>query len=1101
MTVHKLSTGDGYTYLTRQVASTDEYRPAGQSLSEYYAARGNPPGVWTGGGAVTLSVDGSVVSESQMRALFGEGVHPNRDQLLANGVAYSQVRLGTPFRRSTAGDVDSGLRSPRLSVAGYDLVFTPVKSASVLWGLGGPEIRSVVADAHHAAVASTLRWIEEHAAFTRTGHDGIAQIDTTGLICAAFDHRESRTGDPDLHTHVAISNKVCGVDGKWRALDARGLHALTVAASERYNTRFEDELHARLGVTFVERPGAARGKRPVREIGGVPLELVRYFSKRRAAIEDRYAELATDYHARHGREADRSTQFQLAQQATLETREGKGPGRTLDEQVRDWTSQATAVVGARGVRRMRDRIAGLKPAPVEVTAETVDELAASVLARVSSERSTWTRWNLYAETERQARPLRLSTASERDALTLAIVERATSPDLSIEISQPCLVADPEALRRGSDGQRVYVPHGSERYTTSRILNAEAALVRAAASTTGPAIDPDIAEAALAVHEAAQLLTLDAGQRSLALTFATAPNGVVVGIGPAGAGKTTAMRAFGAIWSLGGGRVIPIATSSKAAEVLGTELGTRAENLHKFLHETRRSSPSRDPWFRLSPGDVVLVDEAGLAGTLQLAGLVEHAVTSGAAVRLVGDPAQLASVDAGGALRLLETEVGAAHLHQLHRFENPDEAAATLQLRDGNTEALNFYEFRDRIRTGSTPVLLENAYEAWTSDLGAGKTSVLIATSRTEVAALNARARLERVSQGDVKAEGVDLHDGTRAGCGDWVVTRTNLRTLTTHRGRDWVKNGDTWTVERQHRDGSLTVRSMRHHGTVRLPAEYVAADVELAYATTVHRSQGITVDAAHALVTEQMTREALYVASTRARTTTTWYVATDDLLEASCDTEPSQPQTARDVLTTVLGRSAADSSATLAIRGTLEDSTALQNLIARYEHAWQLAANDALRNTTEQALLPKMSQRILADPAAPRLAHVLADANACGANPATLLQAAVDFDDIGGVRSLAAVMASRIEDYGYLLGVPRGTPRTSVAGVPSPDVGHAGWRDYLTSCASVIETQTTTRTAATGHDLSQQTAQSHTAPPPRRPPAELIPAHGRPTTRQPGLTR
>jgi conjugative relaxase-like TrwC/TraI family protein len=109
----------------------------------------------------------------------------------------------------------------------------------------------------------------------------------------AFDHRESRTGDADLHTHVAISNKVCGADGKWRALDARGLHALAVAASERYNTRFEDELHSGLGVTLVERPRGSRAKRPIREVDGVPLELVRHFSKRRAAIEDRYAELAT----------------------------------------------------------------------------------------------------------------------------------------------------------------------------------------------------------------------------------------------------------------------------------------------------------------------------------------------------------------------------------------------------------------------------------------------------------------------------------------------------------------------------------------------------------------------------------------------------------------------------------------------------------------------------------------------------------------------------------------------------------------------------------------------------------------------------------------
>ena len=131
-------------------------------------------------------------------------------------------------------------------------------------------------------------------------------------------------GDPDLHTHVAVANKVCGVDGKWRSLDARGLHALGVAASERYNTRFEDALARRLGVEFAERPGRDPSKRPVREVVGVPPGLVRHFSQRRAAIEDRYTELTTEYRHAHGREPDRSTQLRLAQQATLETRDGKG---------------------------------------------------------------------------------------------------------------------------------------------------------------------------------------------------------------------------------------------------------------------------------------------------------------------------------------------------------------------------------------------------------------------------------------------------------------------------------------------------------------------------------------------------------------------------------------------------------------------------------------------------------------------------------------------------------------------------------------------------------------------------------------------------------
>ena len=123
-------------------------------------------------------------------------------------------------------------------------------------------------------------------------------------------------------------------------------------------------------------------------------------------------------------------------------------------------------------------------------------------------------------------------------------------------------------------------------------------------------------------------------------------------------------------------------------------------------------------------------------------------------------------------------------------------------------------------------------------------------------------------------QAVVLRDGNRASVGDWVVTRTNQRSLTWNRGRDWVKNGDTWTITDRHPDGAVTVTHHEHRGTVRLPAGYVADSLELAYASTAHRTQGTTVDTAHTLVTPEMTREALYVASTRGRTSTHWYATT-----------------------------------------------------------------------------------------------------------------------------------------------------------------------------------------------------------------------------------
>jgi TrwC relaxase len=268
MTVHKLSAGldGGYSYLTRQVASADQRR-AGGALADYYAARGNPPGLWLGRGAEQLGVAGGEVTEAQMRALFGQGLHPDAEAMRAAGAPARATKLGAayptyaelaPYAQRVADAVEAfatdhgrppsaaernqlaakEARRGRRAVAGFDMVFTPVKSASVLWALGGPQVRAAVEDAHHEAVRSALAWVETHAAYTRAGHAGAAQIDATGLVAAAFDHRDSRTGDPDLHTHVAVANKVRGVDGKWRSLDARNLYAVGVAASERYNTRF-----------------------------------------------------------------------------------------------------------------------------------------------------------------------------------------------------------------------------------------------------------------------------------------------------------------------------------------------------------------------------------------------------------------------------------------------------------------------------------------------------------------------------------------------------------------------------------------------------------------------------------------------------------------------------------------------------------------------------------------------------------------------------------------------------------------------------------------------------------------------------------------------
>jgi len=802
MTIHKLTAGSGYTYLTRQVAGADIQRERGQSAAEYYTAKGNPPGVWAGRGAPLLGVDGQQVSERGMLHLFGIGMHPDADRIIdeyldahraeARSEKAIEVLVRRAFQVATLGRAFPGYEGleafetrvaerlariaaetgrvvtvaemkkvkaeeahrQRAAVAGFDVVFAPVKSAAILWALDErPEVRGAVRAAHETARDAALDLLEEHAAFTRTGSKGQAQVETRGLIAAVFDHYDSRAGDPNLHTHVAISNKVLSVDGKWRALDARGLYRMTVAASEFYNTWFETELSARLGVIFAARPDTAAAKEPVREIKGVPVAVIEHFSARRTEIEARYEQLVREYRREHGRDPGAGACHKLARQANLDTREGKKAPRSLEEMRADWTQSAAEAFGPGIVGSVMAAVPDQTSIPTPSAVLDPLDIAGRVVANVSESRSTWTVWNLRAEAERLARiEGSFATAAEHARFIEQVVTHATGPGLCIRVDSVALLDEPERLRR-SGGMSVFTEHAAARFTSALILDAETSLVAAAGTTApGSPIPVALANAALDRFETAHG-PLDPGQRALALAFATDSHQLSVGLGPAGSGKTTAMRAFAEISEAAGRRVIALGTSAASAAVLGEELGVRAENLHKFLWEythgpaagalrAGRPVSAERSGFRIDAGDVILLDEAGMAGTLNLDRLVKLAVDRGAMVRLLGDHRQLGAVESGGALRLLVNEAGATELSTLHRFSNPREADATLGLRDGDASTLDFYQQHGRIIGGSREAMIEAAYEGWHADVLAGKTSLMAAATHQDVAALNTRARAD-----------------------------------------------------------------------------------------------------------------------------------------------------------------------------------------------------------------------------------------------------------------------------------------------------------------------------------------------------------------------
>jgi hypothetical protein len=170
------------------------------------------------------------------------------------------------------------------------------------------------------------------------------------------------------------------------------------------------------------------------------------------------------------------------------------------------------------------------------------------------------------------------------------------------------------------------------------------------------------------------------------------------IAPAGAGKTTALRALTLAWTQDGGHVLGLAPSAAAAAVLGEQTGIRTDTLAKLTWSLDHGELP-DWAAAIGPSTMVIIDEAGIANTLTLDTTVQFAIDRGASVRLVGDDQQLAAIGAGGVLRDIKQTHGALHLAELHRFTNPGEAAASLALRDGDPAALDFYLRHGQVHVG------------------------------------------------------------------------------------------------------------------------------------------------------------------------------------------------------------------------------------------------------------------------------------------------------------------------------------------------------------------------------------------------------------------
>ena len=318
-----MSAGSGYQYLLRSVAAGDGNRQLSTPLTRYYTEAGTPPGRWLGSGLHALGNGeirlGDVVGEQQLALLLGTGSDPVTGE-----------PLGRAFPVHDAKDDEYGSNarlSARRAVAGYDLTFSVPKSVSALWGVADEGTQALIVEAHHRAVADVMDLVEREVAATRrgvsAGSGAVAQADVVGVIATAFDHWDSRLGDPQLHTHVVVSNKVRTTeDGRWRSLDGRPLHASVVALSEHYNAVLADRLTRAFGVEWEQR---TRGdnRSSSWELAPVPDELVHEFSSRSRGIELETDRLVEAYVREHGGRPSSAAIIRFRAMATLSTRPEK----------------------------------------------------------------------------------------------------------------------------------------------------------------------------------------------------------------------------------------------------------------------------------------------------------------------------------------------------------------------------------------------------------------------------------------------------------------------------------------------------------------------------------------------------------------------------------------------------------------------------------------------------------------------------------------------------------------------------------------------------------------------------------------------------------
>lgn len=796
-----------------------------ERLPNYYLDANEPRGRWLGRGAQVLDLAGSVGDEAFL-SLMG-GMDP----------ADPEKHLGRRYGET--------------SVRGYDVTCSAPKSVSVLFALGDDSVRDRVLRSHDLAVSALASWIEDHA-HTRYRIGGeVAVVDAKGIVAAMFRQHTSRALDPQIHTHLVIPNRVMSPDGRWLALDARLVKRDQRTLSALYHAALRAEMNKALGVRW------RTPENGIAEMADIPDVVLSHYSYRTGDIRRRIDVKLDRFVTSMDRDPTPRERWTLEREAVIDTRPSKEKHVDAATLHAEWRDQAweldvpPEVIVAEAINQQRPR--------TTITADEVTVMTAGAIQAISNKQSTWRPTELHRELGGLL-PTDLGGDAAQVINAIDRVAEMITRDRCVDISAPI---PPDSLFR-RDGRPVTEAATDRALTTQAILDQERALLDWAARRIRPAdlINPNALDRSDIYLNIAQAETAArvAGDAQLVLI-----------VGPAGTGKTTALRPAVAQLRADGRAVFGVAPSAAAAEVLEVETGVEADTLDKLLIE-HRLDRAPDSRYDLPTGATVIVDEAGMMSTPKLAELAALADQKEWRVVLVGDPLQFSAVGRGGMFELFIETNDAVELDRVHRFDNDWERDASLRLRRGEVEVAEVYNHNGRLHGGSLQRMRNEAVARWWGERQGGRTALLMSPTNETVVDLNLQCQRRRLKAGElVPDDGAALAGRYVLFVGEQIATRKNDRALLTDRGQ-MVRNRAEWTVRAIHQDQSVTVEGAS--GVVRLPKEFVAEHVDLAYARTGAGAQGRTVDTGILFLDRATDVRNLYVPMTRGRSTNEVFVAT-----------------------------------------------------------------------------------------------------------------------------------------------------------------------------------------------------------------------------------